>query len=137
MRVRRHPPSRAMQDRSPVFSRTREVAQQLGNSFDVQVYEFPRPLVATVREVFEPASVSYFVDQLREKAKRNSWILGVQKQATASGFGLSRAYVALASFDDVLAVAGEIDQLAGRLADRTLEIWTHLASVIMCAAFRT
>ncbi len=111
-------PSRTMQDRSQVFSRTREVAQHLGNGFDVQVYEFPRPLVATVREVFEPASVSYFVDQLREKAKRNSWILGVQKPESASGFGLSRAYVALASFDDVLAVAGEIDQLAGRLADR-------------------
>lgn len=100
------------------FSDTQRLAKMLDDKFDVQTYEFPRPLSRAIETALQPESVRYFVEQLRSEAARNHWVLGVDDPRHARGLGASKAYVALASLDDLVAVAMEIGALVGRVAER-------------------
>lgn len=112
------PPAQRAPRGAHSFQRTRWLAQQLGDQFDVQIYEFPKPFATAVHTAFEPTSVHYFVEHLRKSGEDSPWLLGTGRYEAAQGFGLSKAYVALTSLDDILAVASEIGELTGRIVER-------------------
>lgn len=113
----RDPPS-ARSRPGTMHAATRRLATVLGDRFDVQTYDFPRPLAGAVESALDSRGIEYFVNQLRSQSERSRWVLGVDDRRSASGFGISKAYVALSSLDDLVAVAVELEELVGRVAER-------------------